>query len=257
MPLNWLMEVFKWQLAIKPLIRLPIKKAASGILAGISFGFVTPHAVGDYFARIWSISHHDRKKAFGPILAARSMQMLPTFIFGTYALFQISLASSAALSYNFNQNTLLISTVAFIILGFMLLTFIRYGSRINAISKLFELLKHISIGDYFKLLALSFIRYAIFTFQFLLLLSVFDLGLSWHEKFNGIAFIFLLKSVLPTFNFINDLGVREFGAVVYFDFYEVNAAPIISASLILWTINIALPAVMGLFSLYKLKLEQS
>ena len=67
--------------------------------------------------------------------------------------------------------------------------------------------------------------------------------------------MFLAKSVLPTFNFFNDLGVREFSAAIYFDALNIASGPVIMAGLILWLINIALPALVGLFFVQQFKID--
>ncbi len=257
MPFNWLMEVLKWKVCIAPLAKLSVKQALPGVLAGISMGFVTPHAVGDYFARVWTLKHKNRKKALGPILVARSLQMLPTLIFGLLSLTYIPY------TYIFESNHFFEGSSAYLIVGgivlllVLMLIFITYGKKIRNVRRYFELLRQISLLDYLRLIALSVFRYLIFSFQFLLLLSVFDIELSAWQQFMGIAFIFLMKSALPTFNFLNDLGVREFSAILYFELFQVSTAPIIGASFLLWLINIAIPAFIGIFFIKNLNFERS
>ncbi|MBL0767007.1 lysylphosphatidylglycerol synthase transmembrane domain-containing protein [Marivirga atlantica] len=256
MPINWLMEVLKWKVVVSPLKQLTIKAAIPGVLSGVSLGFVTPHAVGDYFARIWSIDHKDRKKVLGPILAARSFQMLPTLLFGLIALGSIQYSIDFDWLAYLSEIPLGLTLGGVGLLLLMGFVFYKYGNKIKHFKSYFELLLSISKTQYTQLLGLSFLRYAVFSLQFLMLLSVFEVDLSiWHQ-FMGVAFIFLMKSVLPTFNFFSDLGVREFGGIIYFELFGLVTSPIIAASLILWLINIALPALIGLFFIGDLKLDR-
>jgi len=257
MPFNWLMEVLKWKVVIKPLKKLSITEAIPGVLSGVSLGFVTPHAVGDYFARIWSINHKDRKKALGPILVARSLQMLPTLVFGSIAL--ASVQYSVDIEWGKYISEIPLGLVLGGIIVFLLLCFVfyRYGNSMKAFKEYLVLLLSIKRNQYVLLGILSLVRYLIFSVQFLILLSVFEIDLSLWQQFMGVAFIFLMKSVLPTFNFFSDLGAREFSAIIYFELFGLATAPIIAASLTLWLINIALPALIGLFFIKDLKFERA
>tara|TARA_R110002012_G_scaffold16968_3_gene64770 strand:- start:80129 stop:81052 length:924 start_codon:yes stop_codon:yes gene_type:complete len=255
MPFNWLMEVLKWKYSIQPITQITMSNAVIGVLAGVALGFVTPHAIGDYFAKVFSITHQDRKKALGLILISRMMQMLPTALFGLLALFIYSQRSLVEIEIPFSITYPFLSILGFIIIIIFILLFLKR--------------KHPKIHEYiepvnrmgFKLITiltgLSFLRYLIFSTQFLLLLSVLNLKIDVFLQFMGIAFMFLAKSVLPTFNFLSDLGIREFSVALFFDSLNVEVAPIIASGLILWLINIALPALVGLFFIPQLKLKNT
>lgn len=255
MPINWLMEVLKWKYSIQPITHISMSKATTGVLAGVALGFVTPHAIGDYFAKVFSLTHHNRKKALGLILVGRMMQMMPTALFGLIALYIYSSRSIAQIEIPISLNYPILS-----ILGLLLtiLLLILYMKR-----------NHPKIQDYVQpvlklglklisfLVGLSILRYLIFSAQFLLLLSILGLKINVFMQFMGVAFMFLAKSILPTFNFLSDLGIREFSVALFFESLEMDVAPIIAAGLILWLINIALPAFIGLFFIPKLKLKST
>jgi uncharacterized membrane protein YbhN (UPF0104 family) len=255
MPFNWLMEVLKWKNSIKPITQITMSNAIIGVLAGVAMGFVTPHAIGDYFAKVFSINHKDRKKALGLILISRLMQMLPTAFFGIVAFYIFSQKNLSQIDFPFSITYPILSFLGFLIIIIFVIIFLNR--------------KHPRIKDYiqpvksmgFKLITilagLSFLRYIIFSTQFLLLLSVLNLKINVFLQFMGIAFMFLAKSILPTFNFLSDLGIREFSVALFFESLEVEVAPIIASGLILWLINIALPAFIGLFFIPQLKLKNT
>jgi hypothetical protein len=255
MPFNWLIEALKWKMSISGIVNISIKLALIGVLSGISLGFVTPHAVGDYFARIWTLDHTDRKKTIGPIMLNRVAQLLPTLVFGSLSLYvvfdQLEISTYNYLG-SFPLLLVFISCALFIVSAML---FLKYGKHFKELKSYLNVLRNIAIIDYAKIIGLSFLRYAIFSVQFIILLSLFDIDISLVNQFLGVAFIFLCKSVLPTFNFFNDLGVREFSAIIYFDVFAIETAPIILASLVLWLVNIALPAILGLFFIRKFKIE--
>ena len=70
----------------------------------------------------------------------------------------------------------------------------------------------------------------------------------------GITWVFLAKSVIPTFNFLSDLGIREFSAVLFFDSFSVPVEPIVLASLLIWVINILIPTLSSMPLMWKLRL---
>jgi uncharacterized membrane protein YbhN (UPF0104 family) len=253
MPFNWFMEVLKWKYSLSPIADISVAKAWVGVLAGVSLGFVTPHALGDYFAKVFSLSHQKRRKALGLILVSRMMQMLPTVLFGSLALYVYSSQGDW-----FSEIPLSFSFPVLSLLGVLL---------VLVLSVIFLKRNHPKVQDYlqpvrkikFKLIALlaalSILRYFIFSVQFLLLLSVLDLNMELFMQFMGVAFMFLAKSVLPTFNFLSDLGIREFSVALFFESMGVEVGAVIASGLLLWLINIALPAFVGLFFIPKLKLK--
>ncbi len=255
MPLNWLMEVVKWKLSIKELVQISYKKAIKGVLSGVALGFITPHAVGDYFAKVWSLNHTDRKKALGPILVARASQMFPTLLFGLISLkiFMSQFPLPQIYSYDYTHILIIISGSLF--LGILIYLFFQFGNKRFRLNYYFDLVRKMQIKVVCGLLIFSIVRYIIFSAQFLILLSIFTIDLSLWNKFLGVSFMFLAKSVLPTFNFFNDLGVREFSAALYFEAMNIPSGPIILAGLILWLINIMLPALIGLFFVQQFKID--
>lgn len=255
MPINWMIEALKWKISIGSFIYISFGQAIIGVLTGISLGFVTPHAVGDYFARIWTISHQDRKKTIGPVMVNRLAQLIPTAVFGIFALSLVSSHIKFSKVLIFDSYPLYVILISCSFLFFLLIVFNKYGKHLKRISAYFSVLKQVSISTYIKLVLLSFIRYGVFSLQFIILLSLFELEISLSDQFLGVAFIFLSKSVLPTFNFFNDLGIREFSAVLFFDLYTIDTSPIILASLILWFINIAIPAIIGVFFIRRFKID--
>ena len=255
MPLNWLMEVFKWKLSIKDLVQIGYWQAIKGVLSGVALGFITPHAVGDYFAKVWSLNHIDRKKALGPILVARASQMFPTLLFGVISVKMFMSQFQIPLSFNFNANNLILLITGSVFLILLSYLFFKFGKKRLRLAYYFELVKTMKLRIIVSLFLYSFLRYMIFSIQFLILLSIFTIDLSIWNKFLGVSFMFLAKSVLPTFNFFNDLGVREFSAALYFEAMSIPSESVILAGLILWLINIALPALIGLFFVQQFKID--
>ncbi len=253
MPINWLMEVLKWKYSIQPITHISISKAITGVLAGVALGFVTPHAIGDYFAKVFSLTHHNRKKALGLILVGRMMQMVPTTIFGLIAFYLYSSNTIAKFDIPISLSYPILSTLGLLLTSLLFILFMKRNHP--KIQDYVQPVRNMGMKLFSVLAGLSILRYLIFSLQFLLLLSVLGLKISIFLQFMGVAFMFLAKSILPTFNFLSDLGVREFSVGLFFESTEIEVAPIIASALILWLINIAIPAFVGLFFIPKLKLK--
>jgi uncharacterized membrane protein YbhN (UPF0104 family) len=255
MPINWLMEVLKWKISVQPITQISFSNATVGVLAGIALGFVTPHAVGDYFAKVFSLNHQNRKKALGLILISRMMQMLPTIIFGLVSFYIFSNRNIAKLDLPLSISYPILSFLGLVLLILLVILFLKRNHP--KIQDYVIPVQNMGLKIISLLAGLSMLRYLIFSAQFLLLLSVLGLKINIFLQFMGVAFMFLAKSILPTFNFLSDLGIREFSVGLFFESMNVEVAPIIASGLILWLINIAFPAFIGLFFIPKLKLKSA
>lgn len=255
MPFNWYIEVLKWKISLKSITNISTQQAIAGILSGVSLGFITPHAVGDYFARIWSIKHSERQKAIVPILITRSAQFIPTLSIGLLALVHSKITLSKWFKIAYFDSTFYIVISLFISIVLTVYFIVKHKSLGSIVAYYLHIFSEVRMSTYWQIIALSFLRYFIFSIQFLCLLSIFEIQMSLLDQLYGVAFMFLLKSILPTFNFLSDLGVREFSAIIYFEAYNINTAPVILASLFLWCVNIMLPAIAGLFFVKDFKID--
>ena len=102
------------------------------------------------------------------------------------------------------------------------------------------------------MLLISGVRYAIFVTQFVLLLVAFGVHLPALEFITGITATFLLKSLLPSLSALTDIGMRELSAMHFFSLFGQDKAQVISASLSLWLLNIAVPSLIGLLFVFRL-----
>lgn len=248
MPLNWLLEALKWQKLAKPITRLSTLEALKGVLSGLSMAFITPHGIGDYFGRILLLQNKDRTQLIGSILLGRLMQMLATLLFGGAGIFLLFGAEITSLYY---------VLVACLVISLLVLKGIRLGSDIKWIRKLkyyLGLISEYSVKTLSTVLLIALFRYVVFCLQFVLALSVFS-DISSILKFAGTTWIFLAKSVLPSFNFLSDLGVREFSAVYFFDQFGAPLMPVLVASFLVWLVNILLPTIIGSPLVFRYKIN--
>ena len=251
MPFNWLMEAMKWKILTRPHSEISINEAFCGVLSGLSLGFVTPGGVGGYAGRLLSLSGKHRSQLIGSVWLGRAMQMFITALFGIIGVWIF-----------FHKSTLTLPIISHwwwivLAMGFLITTLL-YKSKIKIfgqrISYYFAMMREYVWQDYIQIFILSFGRYIVFSIQYLLILSIFKIPLPMIVLFGGVSWMFLMKSIVPSFNFLSDLGVRELSVLTFFDLYNVSQPKILTSSLILWMINILIPVLIGLYFVLKLKI---
>lgn len=256
-PLNISLEALKWKFLIKKLEHLSFKEALFGVLAGISMGFITPHSIGDYAARIISLKHQERFKGIGAVFLCRIGQFYITLYFGTIAL--VVYFYKALKIDGMDSQLLICFAIANNILFGLLYFFhkkifekIETWALLKKVVYYFEIIKQYTFNELNILLLFSLLRYLVFSSQFILFLLFFNVSLPLHLMLMGVSFIFFVKSIIPTFL---DLGVREAAAIVFFSLFGFKQEWILFASLSLWLSNIAFPALMGLVVVFTLKVS--
>jgi Lysylphosphatidylglycerol synthase TM region len=261
-PLNWGLEALKWQLLSGKVEPVSLVRAYRAVLVGICLGAVTPNRVGDYAGRILELRSRQRLEALGAVFLGRFCQLLITLTAGSVGLVYfgahtrvlpetglvpplvaaLGALNLAAYLVLFNPRLLLGLVAALPVLN-------RFISYLSIISRY-------ASGELACLLTWSALRYLVFMSQFLLLLSAFGIHPGWLPMAMGVAATFLLKSVLPSFNALADLGMRELSAMYFFTLLGQDKALVMSASLSLWLLNIGVPSLIGLVLVWRMKMSK-
>lgn len=254
MPVNWLFEANKWQVLCEALVSITLKSAFVGVLSGLSMGFATPHGIGDYAGRIWQVNIGERGRLVGGVWLGKVSQMMITALFGTFGVW-VYVSQNNAVSFDFALFTKI--GLAMVILGLLILTLVLLTGLktkiMNWVRYYFGIVLTYPMSSIIKVILFSLLRYITFTTQFVLVMFAVGVDMPVLKQIAGIGWIFLMKSIIPSFNFLSDLGIREYSALTFFDNYAVDQAAIIAASLIVWVINILLPVLIGLVFMFKTK----
>ena len=259
MPVNWWLEAVKWQRVVKPVTTISILDALSGVLSGVSFGLFTPHGIGDYVGRLLQLESQERLRTIGAVFISRISQFMITLLFGTIAFFHFITHTD----YKYFQpewlwSILFIAANLFMLFGFyehaVIVRWLKKIPLLNRLYPYFEILQHYSLQETLILLGIAALRYIVFVLQFVALFLFFGVDYSWELMFAGVGMVFLAKSVIPTFF---EIGVRELAVVVVFIAYtgihdfRVEAA--LYASMLLWIMNIIIPAIAGAGMIFRTK----
>ena len=107
-------------------------------------------------------------------------------------------------------------------------------------------------SDLLEVLLYSIARYMVFTTQFFILLQIFEVHVSYIDYFILTTVMLFVISVIPTIA-ITEIGVRGSVALFLFSLVSVNTVGILSATFVMWVINLLLPALIGTIFIFTLK----
>ena len=102
-------------------------------------------------------------------------------------------------------------------------------------------------------IALSVIRFSLFTAQYLFLLLWLDVRLPFIDGYCLSALFFWAMAVIPTIS-LAEVGVRAKISLFLFASFSANSMGILTATLGLWCINLVLPALVGSILWSRLKI---
>ena len=112
------------------------------------------------------------------------------------------------------------------------------------IRKLRFALSRLPGGQIMQVVALSVLRYVVFSSQYVLLMYAFGYEGGFLLAYGIVALIFLGKSILPVMG-IFELGVRESVAVLVMGVFALGSPMAVSSTFVLYMVNILLPTLIG------------
>jgi len=253
-PVNWGLEAWKWKFLAGKIEKLSFVRAIEGTLTGLTLGIVTPFSLGEYLGRVLQADSTARARLIGAVFFSKVIQFFVTLFYGSFAVIYF-LKNGLHYSYwIYCGFGLVVINSAFVLLLFYPALFYELIKKVRVISFLqsyFKILKTYSKKDVLLVVAVSFLRYFIFSLQFVLVLTTFRVSYDKLLLFYSTWFVFLVKSVVPTFF---EFGVREASAIYFFEIFNIHSSDVLFASISIWLMNIVLPAFVGLILIFKIKL---
>ncbi len=255
MLLNWGIEARKWQILLQPLEKLSFINSFKSVLAGCSITMLTPNRVGEYGGRILYVKQENRLDAIPLTILGSISQLFVTVLMGTAGLIYLKYFNKDDHLFNslpaYTDDILLyISAPAAI---FLILIYLRVGLLVRLLSKVnvlknvaahIVLLNTFSRKQLLRILFLSFLRYMVFILQFILLLQVMQVQISFFTCFRLLTVFYLVMAIAPTIGF-TELPLRAAASLEILQLYSNNLIGIQAASLGIWIINLVIPAIVG------------
>lgn len=235
-------KILKWHLLLKDLsiISNSLLKSMDSYFIGMSIGLITPGRIGEV-ARIVSIDKEKKVEGISLVILDKIFDLLSVlilalwgfyFFFGIYMLIFIGILITFSLIIIFNT---------FILKNFS--NFFPLKNFRQIIEGIFNIKKRTLILNFF----LSLLSYSLVLIEVYFITNAF-------EKFSLIPIIIsypivMLVNLLPIT--IGGLGVREGTAIFLLGKFSLSSTTAFNTAFLLFLINIALPAVIGVVVLNK------
>ena len=263
------LETIKWQKSVKHVEAVPFRKAFMAIFTGITAGMMFPNRTGDFLGRIFMLEKGNRLKAAMLTFVGNIAQMLVTVSLGCIAWVLFGQGKFGQGKYYWY---VLIISLTIIVLGYLIyfnIHFLRHIRRLipkkwrPKAEKYMEIFSSYSKKDLAVILLLAVAKYAVYSFQFVLLIWAFDVPLDYFNAMIPIMMTYLLMTIIPYIT-ITEIAVRGGVCISVFEIWlallGINTSftmMVFFASTMLWLYNLAIPAVIGLFFIRKLKFIRS
>lgn len=239
MPLNWFLEAMKWRLLMKEdWSEMPA--LMKGVLAGVTFGFITPGRSGEFVGRVMFSKREEKAKSFYLSSIGGIAQMAVTVAFG------------AILIQGWLADVFISGIVTGVAIVFLLLYF-RFdwlNSFLLSITKLQQYNLTINnselppVNVLLKVLGLSALRYGVYLLQYVLAFAFMGVSTNWVLLLTHSGTLLLLQSFSPLMPLL-DVSFRGGAALYVYSQVAANGIAVVSAALLVWLVNLVIPALAG------------
>jgi len=270
MIINWGTESLKWKLLIAQSEKVGFLNAYLAILGGLAVSIFTPNRVGEFLGRVFILKKTEPVKAILLTIVGSFSQLLVTIVAGTAAYvvfapryFPAVLPESSWLVKGFSVTLIFISII--MVMAFFNIAILhrvsilipsKYSERVkSSINAIAGCPKRLLL----ETVLLSAFRYLIFSIQFFLAIRLMELNYTFTECLLVIPVMYLVLAAIPTAA-LTELGVRGSVAVFLFGLVSgsqgldpASALAIVSATTLIWLLNIAFPSLAGVLVVFRLK----
>lgn len=254
---NWMIESYKWKRITNSIEPISFWQALSGVLAGVCVGNLTPGRFGEFAGRILYFSPENRSKVAVTHFVCGATQLTTTMVFGVIcSVLWLTKTDNKTDDYTW----VLIPCITILIALFLIIWNVE---KIYAWLSLRSMFQKLNLGQVsyprkilMELLLWSVIRYTVFSIQYILVLKCCGASGTIVQLFIPVAIFFMLLSALPMISFI-EVAVRAGVAILLFAGFNTNDLLIVTASTLLWLINLMIPSILGYFIILSKKIKTS
>ncbi|MEF8795367.1 MAG: lysylphosphatidylglycerol synthase transmembrane domain-containing protein [Salinivenus sp.] len=262
LPLNVALDGWVWsRLLRRGAGPFPTRQLGAALLCGFTLGIWTPARLGEYAGRAFCLPDADPWTVSLSVFAQRMIDMLVGVAAGLLALLGAVQAGWIPLSAAW-QAAAATGAVTAAGLGAAVLCPGRTAAWVAplarwvpGLSSRISYFRQLRPRDGLPALAGTVLRYFVFTGQFVCLTLALAPGLPPLSVFVAVVLTFYAKYLIPSLTLL-DLGIREGGAVLFFEIAGLPPAVGLSAALLLFVINVLLPAAAGLPFIWRLSLPR-
>ncbi|WP_407556577.1 lysylphosphatidylglycerol synthase domain-containing protein [Winogradskyella sp. 4-2091] len=251
---NWFFEILKWQHLVKTINSISFNSAFVQSFSALTTSLITPNRIGDYGAKAMYYLKPLKTKIILLNLIGNLSQMFITMIAGSIGFLLFTNR------YNIDLNYFKIAKIALVFIIVILFTFLgikqkRFKIKGFSMATIVAFTKSIAIKTKSITLLLSLFRYAIFSFQFFVLLRIFGVDIIYTDAMIVISCFYLLSSIIPTIALF-DVIVKGSIAVYLFSYLGIDELTILSITTLMWFLNFVFPSLIGSYFVLNFKLPK-
>ncbi len=274
MLVNWGLEALKWQQLIRKSEHISFIKSFQAVLTGVSVSVFTPNRVGEFFGRVFILDKTSPVKGIFMTIIGSISQFTTTIFFGSIGLL-FFLPSYVEKSSPLNGYMYWIVAFVILVVNLFLMLFYFNVSLLTPltdrlmktnwkrIKNYLKVFSSYSSMELFKVLILSMTRYFVFNIQFYIILKAFIPDLEFMDSLVVTFVIYFIMTAIPTIA-LAELGIRGSVAIAVFKMYFYQSdllngsweIGVLSSTTLMWLVNLALPALLGLIFVHRLKFFQ-
>jgi uncharacterized membrane protein YbhN (UPF0104 family) len=259
MLLNWGIEAWKWKILLKPLQQISFGRSIRSVFTGISISLLTPNRIGEYAGRIIYLQFNNKLKGIAINVVSSFGQFIAASVFGIIgcAYYLAHYTGAWYLQYVLIGSVLVL--LALCVIYFRLqrsIVWLEKFTLMHKVSEYLQTVKTYSPSLLLQIIGMSATRYIVFAVQYYLLLLAFQISIPFIPTLLSIFLIFWLMAIIPSIA-IAELPIRAEMSYTILQVFSSNAIGIMSASVLLWLINLIIPALIGGIVLIGAKLQSS
>jgi hypothetical protein len=244
MLVNWGLETWKWRMLSNDVSKARFGQQFKAVLAGMAISTLVPNRMAEYVGRVWFVPKTHRWKAGGRSVVGGLMQMSITLWMGLMAAVLLTETDESNPSVDFSSILYWCFFITLVLLAFAIVLVFSYR-WLNAKFqwKWLGYFHGVSASTINAVWFLSLVRYLVFSLQFLLIYHALMPNKGFLDDFPELAAMFLGQSIVPIPAVLDWTARFEMAQIFSGSDAESAAA---TASLVLWMVNLMLPALVGI-----------
>lgn len=258
MVLNWTIEAKKWQWLLIGTESITLWKSLQSVLTGVAVSIMTPNRIGEYMGRILYLRNVHKIQGITVTIVGSFAQLIITGSLGIIGLLAYLIHINQAMWLYILLGSSVVLCIGLIMLYFNLNVLVKLTQRFSLFKKItlyIEVVKRFDQRQLLNILFISFLRYIVYSIQFVLLMKLCLVDISFFTLITTIWLIFWAMAIVPTIA-IAEIGIRSETALYFLSPLHTNHVGIISSTILLWLINLIIPALVGCLFVYKMKIYE-
>lgn len=251
--LNWTIESCKWYYLLNKNNEVKFRYAFLSVLSGVSVSVIMPNRAGEFLGRVFYLKSGDKVSLSVLSFYTSYTQQIVTILAGLISFYFWK-------NNSLNDHLLFQVIVPLISILYLSLFYVMHHAEnfriIKYVLDKFKIshIPLINIKDFLALFCLSIFRYCVFTLQLFFICKFMGMQVVTIDLLFAIFLLYFFNSFMPSY-FITEIASRSLIAVFIFDFLGDKGISVVIPVFIIWVVNIALPALIGAFGIWKIRLN--